>query len=558
MKKSILAILVAVLMASALLLTSCSQPVAMATLADLMDTSYVAEYDKMATELVKLNGMKKYDETTYQGSSTDGELLYFVGTETEYDEWGAELEITIIQVIYNVETDTVVWNNEVTYPIISEDKTTFTSVNFPSVGDADVFEIKTYEAYAPISDGSYAEIESTVLYDADGTVIVEKYGDVSISSTSSNLYIYDDALLYDDNGTVKVLGTIPAYNNVDVDDYDGTYLYSWGNNGFVAYEEDMTLVCEWQIDQSIGTLEGIVFGTLGNGMVLAQASVVVADTESKYDAANGTEKYRLHTYLINPADIEAKDAVKEIDVDYALGGLVSVSNQNYPEGYVSDGAFVALAYVCMIEDKVMQTSDMRIVALDAEAQIVFFAEIAANQNGVLENVGNGYYEMSTAAGTVILDENGEQVATYNGSIDQQSQKFIRVGNAIYDWTLRELVDLDDMDNAKLVGMWDTYFVYTVEDDDGEEITYYVGTTDGVSEMFTKKQDDTEKSYSFCGGFYTVTEYDEKDYTDSTVTIYTVTGEEIAEYEIGEYSGNYTAIGNGQYLIKVDDEFFVLK
>ena len=37
-----------------------------------------------------------------------------------------------------------------------------------------------------------------------------------------------------------------------------------------------------------------------------------------------------------------------------------------------------------------------------------------------------------------------------------------------------------------------------------------------------------------------------------------TGEEIAEYEIGEYSGNYTAIGNGQYLIKVDDEFFVLK
>lgn len=558
MKKSILAILVAVLMASTLLLTACSQPIAMATLADLMDTTYVAEYDKMATELVKLNGMKKYDETTYQASSASGVLLYFVGTETEYDEWGAELEITIIQVIYNVETDTVVWNNEVTYPIISEDKTTFTSVNFPSVGDADVFEIKTYEAYAPISDGSYAEIESTVLYDADGTVIVEKDGDVSISSTSSNLYIYDDALLYDDNGTVKMLGTIPAYNRVDVDDYDGTYLYSWGNNGFVAYEEDMTLVCEWQIDQSIGTLEGIVFGTLGNGMVLAQASVVVADTESKYDAANGTEKYRLHTYLINPADIEAKDAVKEIDVDYALGGLVSVSDQNYPEGYVSDGAFVALAYVCMIEDKVMQTSDMRIVALDAEAQIVFFAEIAANQNGVLENVGNGYYEMSTAAGTVILDENGEQVATYNGSIDEKSQKFIRVGNAIYDWTLRELVDLDDMDNAKLVGMWDTYFVYTVEDDDGEEITYYVGTTDGVSEMFTKKQDDTEKSYSFCGGFYTVTEYDEKDYTDSTVTIYTVTGEEIAEYEIGEYSGNYTAIGNGQYLIKVDDEFFVLK
>jgi hypothetical protein len=183
MKKSILAILVAVLMASALLLTSCSQPVAMATLADLMDTSYVAEYDKMATELVKLNGMKKYDETTYQGSSTDGELLYFVGTETEYDEWGAELEITIIQVIYNVETDTVVWNNEVTYPIISEDKTTFTSVNFPSVGDADVFEIKTYEAYAPISDGSYAEIESTVLYDADGTVIVEKDGDAATGRT---------------------------------------------------------------------------------------------------------------------------------------------------------------------------------------------------------------------------------------------------------------------------------------------------------------------------------------------------------------------------------------
>ena len=396
MKKSILAILVAVLMASTLLLTACSQPIAMATLADLMDTTYVAEYDKMATELVKLNGMKKYDETTYQASSASGVLLYFAGTETEYDEWGAELEITIIQVIYNVETDTVVWNNEVTYPIISEDKTTFTYVNFPSVGDADVFEIKTYEAYAPISDGSYAEIESTVLYDADGTVIVEKDGDVSISSTSSNLYIYDDALLYNDNGTVKMLGTIPAYNRVDVDDYDGTYLYSWGNNGFVAYEEDMTLVCEWQIDQSIGTLEGIVFGTLGNGMVLAQASVVVADTESKYDAANGTEKYRLHTYLINPADIEAKDAVKEIDVDYALGGLVSVSNQNYPEGYVSDGAFVALAYVCMIEDKVMQTSDMRIVALDAEAQIVFFAEIAANQNGVLENVGNGYYEMSTA------------------------------------------------------------------------------------------------------------------------------------------------------------------
>ena len=557
MKKSILAILFAVLMASALLLTSCSQPIAMATMADLMDTAYVAEYEKMATELVKLSGMKKYDNVSYQRSSNNGELLYFVGTETEYDDWGTAIEITVTQVIYNVEDDTVVWKNEVSYNVISEDKTTFVNVSFPSMGESDVFMVKTYEAYAPTTDGGYGEIETSTLYDADGALLAEKDGDISVSNIGMGLYTFDDTLLYDDNGTVKVLGTIPAYNTVDVNAYDGTYIYSWGENGFVAYEEDMTLACEWQIDQSIGALENIVFAAMGNGQVIAQAVVRVTDTESKYDAANGAEKYNIHTYLINPADIEGEDGVKEIEANYVLAGLISATSSSYPDGYLTDGAFAALAYVCMIEDKIMQTSDMRIVALDAEAQIVFFAEIAANQDGVVANVGNGYYEMTTAAGTVILDENGEQVATYNGSCDAKTQKFLRFGDVIYDWTLRELVDLDEIDNASLVGMWDTYFVYTVEDEDGEEITYYVGTSDGVSEMYTKEYDDNEKSYSFCGGFYTVTEYDEDDYYDSTVTIYTVTGEEIAEYDIDEYDG-YTSIGNGMYLIKVDDELYILK
>ena len=559
MKKSILAILVAVLMASALLLTSCSDPaVALATMADLMDTSYVADYDKMATEIVKLGGMKKYDETSYQRSSTNGKLLYFVGTETEYDDWGTEVEVAITQVVYNVETDTVVWKNEISYEIISEDKTTFSAVSFPIVGDADVFAVKTYESYAPASDGGYGDVETTTLYDADGTLIDEKDGDVSVTTAGTNLYVFDDTLLAYSKGTLKVLATVPAYNSVDVDEYDGTYLYSWGDNGFVAYEEDMTLVCEWQIDQSIGALENITFGSMGEGKVLAQAIVKVTDTESKYDAASGSEKFRIHTYLINPANIEAKDAIQEIDVNYVIGALVPVSSERYPEGYLTEGTFVALAYACMVEDKVMQTSDMRIVALDAEAQIVFFAEIAANQNGVIENVGNGYYEMSTAAGTVILDEEGKQVATYNGSIDQKTQKFLRVGNVIYDWTLRELIDLDEIENASLVGVWDTYFVYSVEDDKGEEITYYAGTTDGITEMYTKEYDDTEKSYNFCSGFYTVTEYDEKDYSDSTVTIYSVTGEEIAEYEIGEYNGNYISIGNGMYLLKIDDAYHILK
>ncbi len=437
-----------------------------------------------------------------------------------------------IYTVYNVNTGNVVYSHEIG------------AVDDRSV-EIEVYELGKQDIFTVTTENNYV-FETIALYDQNGNLVnlLDKADDLKI--------ICDELVIFDDivytlgkkgleksvvlDGTFK---TLPIGNDTDVINHvSKKYVYA-------VYENDDSVVVYTKKGDFKYSYTAPSYATstnisvLNNGKILVQYLKSLPDESDKYDLIRNYTKYDIVTLIIDPAD----GKVKEKNVDFLIYGVSSAYEINLNDSYFKDSFNGNIAYITPVDkDGFADSNIYKIVELsnDLKVKADFGDAFGYDANFMPGNiVRKGVMAVSDGLGNLIfINKNGKILATLKSSGTSYSENFIVTGNAIYNYSMKPIYDLES-NGYTLVANTDKFVILKKDN----EYFRFTSETGALAMITNATTGITYEGVSL--GMYCIKNGAEYSYIDSTGRTVATFGAKISYSFISE-NGNTIIKANGKY------------
>ena len=298
-----------------------------------------------------------------------------------------------------------------------------------------------------------ASVYTYKLFSENGTEITNfsKSGELTenILKIKLDLIEFNDIIyrVGTDGSVVKAfdVNDLSKFEITELDAKSENYYYDAKEGVIVVYSAvDGTPVSYYQVPSYA---EGFNCHVLSNGNIFVQYSVKVDPYTDKYDylkeTQNGIAKYTLEQKIVNPKNGDVKDVKNSknpVYIEYvvALSGVIA---QNYT--FTTDeykGSAKNFASVQKIEDKKINTSTDYNYFMSDKGKLSEIEDTIVAQEGTGAGLDNGYVIFTNKLGQAFLYDAELNLVGEVTNAKKYTEKFIITEKAIYDYTLKKVID----------------------------------------------------------------------------------------------------------------------
>ena len=486
MKKT--AILICALLTVVMLFSSCSLLTKEYTTATMFDATNPPENASSLTSkstVSALSGCEKYSAPygSYYSRSSYNELFFFKNKDGDVK-------------IYNVD------ENEV---ILTIDYKEFVSLDCFECFGVSFVMVVTKEKN---KDNNYEY--TTTLYSSSGDKVASADGqyDSDDKETGFDLFQFNGTIYRTDRDgkCTKVCDTIVNgnlsfdYKTIKTD----KYYYAIGDSSVTVYDHALNKLFNWQCpyetyDCSINALNG--------GKFLIQYILLLPDDATKYDIIYEEDDSAKKAELVSLIVDSATGKEKKINLDYAVYYTATADqileedvDDNLPDGVDT------VAYIIPIENKriVVDLNKYQFVAIDANGKVcgklysdlegnIGMPSVIADNRAVYRNASGDFF---------LIDFDGRVISKFNGyvnaSYSYMVQSYFVLNNKIYDYTLKEVLDLKSKGYTIIGTLLDGYML---ENEEGECYIFANGSAQSIekakhlNEFLYTTYDSVERTYT---------------------------------------------------------------
>lgn len=227
------------------------------------------------------------------------------------------------------------------------------------------------------------------------------------------------------------------------------YYYYFDYTSMTVYDSLLNPVSSFDLPTYVDTQAK--FFPLNDGNVLVQYKVEEDEDGDVYDYidvySGRNFKYSLYTFIVSAADGTAT----EIDANYLIDDLYTayIPYSYYSDYYNPEISNIAEIYYIVDSKLENASTDLDIVSLDNNGNIVKSLKIYDDWSAIPHNMGNGYFSASTVHGTeMIMDKDGKIVSNslyYNqNSYYEYLSNYTITNTGIYDVTGKKVYNWTDI------------------------------------------------------------------------------------------------------------------
>ena len=422
MRKSKIVLLLALVLATVMMLSSCgfgafSWEDALLTVTPEATTSYTA-----ATKIADLNDAVR--------EATEGDLVYF----TARTDSGMQKHV-----VYNTKL------NRTVFSAVESENTTI-SVELVAFYQTAVIEVVTYTE--ALDTGITTQL--TALYTPDGTKLAESKNPNAYYEIEKDL-LYFEGKYYGAKSNGEVVFAFDysgAANRPNITDMTAEYYYDVDGDYIAVYSRnDLSLVASCLLPSDY--MENFEYCVLSNGNVLVQYLFVEPDTAEDYTMIDDEgKKYTLTTLIF---DVES-NKIEEIEADYWLdyGFSAATDYEQWQDLGINEEEIYNAAVVYMIENERVNFDyqAMRFVSLSDKGAIqdvleingeyVQFVDVVAENKWIVHTYLNNAY---------LIDNTGKVLADITNA--HVLEKMIIADGVIYGMDMNVLYNFG-ADGATLI------------------------------------------------------------------------------------------------------------
>ncbi len=506
MKKSKLFLLLAALLVSAMLLTSCGS----VAMNEILNEAYDPAEDVYATAgaIAELEGYAvltfDVDLDPEDGIDVDpepvvnDEFVVFVKTNVA-DDGTATLSYKVLGLRSG--------------EVVGTFAAAKTAYDFTLYDAIPMFQVKKTVAVEKTIESDAGSTTVTTykidyaMYDGTGTSMDASKNELAAPKLFADMVVYDCVgYTAEDDGSLTKEVDIPEYLELD-NCWEGADYYYWqegSQSRVTVYDKEFAYVSTWAAPTYA---ENCQFHYLNDGNVLAQYSYQVDEDVKKFDyiESNGYPmKMELVSVLFNVAEGEAK----ELELDYLVLNVTpwymmvdEYETDAEDARYLASEDFENTAVIASIENQQLNTAleNLQFVLMSNKVKVGESLKVLDDQYPGLpqkigeDGEGNALYMVWLYRGAAIIDIEGNVIQIINDedALEQVGQYFV-TDTAIYDLTLTEVYNFDEND-AKLRATIDNTVFVTETTDNGYEIVTFC---DGAKETVFTYNKDAELHDSF--------------------------------------------------------------
>ena len=476
MKKMRFVALLAVMLATVMLLSSCW--FGGTSVKKWIDKEASFKATAVLSTMSAVSGIP--DNATQQ--RTEGRLVYFTSRTASSPSYTVH---TVYDMVENKVVTTVTNSATATYTV----KLATVSVEEDSV------------PYFYITEDS-GELSTVTLYDAAGTAVASQTEEEEPVSYCD--LVYFDGIYYrmKKNGSLSKAATWSALaSRPNVDVKHGAYYYAFLENAVMVYDTALQPVSSYAIPVNAYALGGDMLGTfvLENGNILIQYIVPLPDTAKKYSFTLVTEeslvKVQLHTVLVKAKNGKAKSINSEY---WFLDGIVNTATDDDYVGIkpANIGWAIKPDKDTAINFASLDWQCLTLVSVNKKGKIKELKQFENEKVLDVYMVAKNRFVVETVSGREYLINEKAEVLGDIANAREYGDSFFLGGGKIYDWSL----------NEKYNYRAQRYTVHTVmknavlfEGENGEVVRYY----DGNIATVISESSSTQSLYGAGNGYYVV-------------------------------------------------------
>lgn len=362
--------------------------------------------------------------------------------------------------------------------------------------------------------------DMTNLYDAKGNHIATENEYIYSVTTKLDLFEFNGKVYRVEKNSATEIGA--ATFLTDISNFTTTangYYYCISSNLVAVYDSNLRPTASWQKPYGTATTS-----VLNNGNVLIQVTRELPQDAKKYTYIEGTKKYEMSSYIMNPKN----GNTKSVNLDYKIMLATYVTEDSMYNEKLQN-----IAYIYPIQDKYLSTSNsaLKIASINNNGKIrgyLFNNLKNYDLSGDIMQVNSKRYVYESFTDDImIVDGSGKVIGTIN-SITSYNGENLVIEDVIYDWNLNKKYDLDE-NNATISKAMAHCFIITK---DGKYYRY--------SDTTTMQELGTTSDISLYANFYVVKNQNE-------YNVYNDLGEKIVAlqsdssiYLSCSFEGNYIA------------------
>jgi len=510
MKKSKLFLLLAALLVSAMLLTSCGS----VAMTEILNGDYDPSADVYAdaSSITELEGyallMLDVDVDPEDGIDVDPEPVvneeFAVFVKTNVTDEGTA---TVSYKVLGLRSGEVVG----TFAAVK------TAYDFTLYDNIPMFQVKkTVSVEKTIQNEGSGETTLTTyktdyaMYDGAGEKIDASKNELKAPVLFADMVVYDCVgYTAEDDGSLTKEVDIPEYIQLEACIVGNGYYYVTDGARVTVYDEEFAYVSTWAAP-TYG--EGCQFHFLNDGNVLAQYRYQVDEDAKKFDYIEGNG-YPMKLELVSVLFDVVKGEAKELDLDYlvvAVSPWYSMVDEDETDAedaqYLASEDFENTAIIAPIENQQINTAleNLQFVLMSNKIKVGDSLKVLDDQYPGLplkigeDGEGDDLYMVWLYRGAAIIDIEGNVIQMINDTdaLTQVGQYFVGE-TAIYDLTLTEVYNFDENDASVSKTIDNTVFVNEKTENGYKIITFCDGVKDTV---FTYNKDaETHDTFKFVEG-----------------------------------------------------------
>ena len=488
MKKT--AILICALLTAVMLFSSCSLLTKEYTTASMFDATNPPEIASSLT-----------------GKSTVSALSGFVPFSAPYDYYNSRTSYNELLFFKNSDGDVKIYNVDKNEVILTIDYKEFVSLDCFDCFGVSFAMVVTKERN---KDNSYEY--TTTLYSSNGDKVASADGqyDSDDKKTGFDLFQFNSKIYRTDRDgkCTEVCDTI-VNGNLSFDAKTvktDKYYYAIGSSSVTVYDLSLNKLFFWQCpydtyDCSINPLNG--------GKFLIQYILLLPDDAAKYDIIYEEDDSAKKAELVSIILDSATGKEKKVSLDYAVYYTATADQilEEDPGDNLPDGV-ETVAYIMPIENKriVVDQSKFQFVAMDANGKVAgkLYSDLEGNV-GMPSVIANNRAVYKNASGDrFLIDFDGRVISKFNGfssvSYDNMVQSYFVLNDKIYDYNLKEVLDLKSkgytITNTLLDG-------YMLKDAEGECYIFADGSEKSIEKANTRLNEFLYTTYDSIECTYTL-------------------------------------------------------
>lgn len=519
MRKSRIVLIIACLLATVMLLSSCGGAASTIKFTKIIDGSLYTDTNPAYDAALKVDDLQDAEK-----QSERGDLLLFrdlVETSgSSREKW----------MVYNLAS------NKVVYTATESD---VYNVTVSLEGDYYIIRTTTYAKSNDVVDYSNYE-QKTILYNAEGAEIASADYYASYNEMGSLLRFDGKIYSISDEGAIAFVADIPGYSALpdifaETEDY---YYGSIDDGTVVVLDKELKIVSTYTLPSYIDVN---AFAVLENNKVLLQGSIELDAYADKYDYLKDGKKYDLYTVLINGKNAK----VKEIDLEYVIHDCEEYDAEDRKESGFNDKV-KNVAYVYPIENQRINESVEKMAIISDNGKLQILKPIDGFDVSYVSLVATNRWAVQTEQDYMfLLDEKGDVIGEIS-NVNDANKSYIVADGKLYDFSLSMVLDYRK-EGLTLVETLPDSILFTNKKD--ELIVYANGTKTTLIAEDAEREYVDSMSEAYRGYFVIVDETN----TDAVkYEIYNAKGAKILTLDGGSHFNIFCIAANreGEALIRV--------